>query len=170
MNKKLTSAFYKRSALVVAPELLGKVLVRNFPDGTTLRYSITETEAYYGEKDTACHARAGRTKRTAPLYEEGGIVYIYLCYGIHNLLNVVTGKKEEPQAVLIRGIENYDGPGKLTKALDITRDLNTVSLINSDTLWIEDIGITPEYFTTPRIGIDYASEPYKSIEWRYVAK
>ncbi len=99
-----------------------------------------------------------------------GIVYIYLCYGIHNLLNIVTGEKEEPQAVLIRGIENYNGPGKLTKALDITRDLNTISLINSDILWIEDIGMIPEYFTTPRIGIDYATEPYKSIEWRYLIK
>jgi len=166
--KKLDKTFYQQDVLVVAPALIGKLLVRKLPTGEIMRYRIIETEAYRGEEDTACHARAGKTKRTAPMYEAGGITYVYLCYGIHHLLNVVTGQKEEPQAVLIRGIEGFPGPGKLTKKLEINRDFNWLDLTASEEIWVEDDGEKSNYFTTKRIGIDYATEPYRSIDWRFV--
>lgn len=168
--KRLDAKFYKQDALVVAPSLLGKILVRKLKDGKVLRYRIIETEVYRGEEDSACHARVGRTNRTNTLYEEGGTIYVYLCYGIHYLFNIVTGKKDKPQAVLIRGIEGYKGPGKLTKAMYIDKTLNGVNLTTSNEMWIEYDGYKPSYKTTKRIGIDYASEPYKSIEWRFVVK
>jgi len=167
--KRLTKEFYKQDVLTIAPLLLGKMLVRKYPDGTIKKYQITETEAYNGEEDTACHASKGKTKRTSVLYNEGGCTYVYLCYGIHFLLNVVTGKKDKPEAVLIRGIENYDGPGKLTKVLNITSDLHNIDLATSDELWIED-NEEVKYITTPRIGIDYATEYYKNIDWRFLIK
>lgn len=165
---RLGSSFFKQDALVVAPSLLGKILVRRLKDGNVVRYRITETEIYRGEEDTACHARVGKTKRTSILYKEGGTIYIYLCYGIHYLFNIVTSIKENPQAVLIRGVENYSGPGKLTKALQIDSSLNGVNISYSEEIWIIDDGFKPYYKTTPRIGIDYAAEPYRSMEWRFV--
>ena len=167
MNR-ISKDFYKQDALVVAPNLLGKILVRKLDNGDTIKSVITETEAYVGEIDSACHARFGKTNRTKILYEEGGCTYIYLCYGIHNLLNIVTGKKDEPEAVLIRGVEGYDGPGKLTKAMQIDKTLNGADLTTSDKIWIEDSNYKPSFVKTKRIGINYASEPYKSIEWRFV--
>lgn len=166
--KRLTKKFYKQDAITLAPLLLGKILVRRMDDGKVLKYRITETECYYGEEDSACHARVGKTNRTKLLYEKGGITYIYLCYGLHYLLNVVTGKKNHPEAVLIRGIVGYNGPAKLTKHLKIDNNLNGIDLTKSKELWIEDDGYVPCYKTTKRIGIDYATEPYKSIEWRFV--
>lgn len=170
MNKKLSTQIYKQDVLKVAPYLIGKLLVRRFNNGKILRCRITETEAYRGEEDSACHARFGLTKRTKVLYESGGHLYIYLCYGIHYLLNVVTGKNGDPQAVLIRGIEGYDGPGKLTKFMNINSELNNVDITASDKIWIEDDHKRFKYITTKRVGIDYAQEPYKSIEWRYIIK
>ncbi len=169
MNK-LTLDFYLQDALEVAPNLIGKLLVRKLDDGTVLKQRITETEIYRGEEDTACHARFGKTKRSKPLYEKGGITYVYLCYGVHHLVNVVTGKKDEPQAVLIRTVEDYNGPGKLTKALHITKELNEIDLTTSNKLWIEDDGFKCEYTTNKRVGIDYASDYYKNIEWRFIMK
>lgn len=166
---KLNTDFYIQDALIVAPLLLGKLLVRRI-NGNIIKYRITETEAYCGEEDTACHARVGKTARTSVLYNQGGCTYIYLCYGLHHLLNVVTGIKDQPQAVLIRAVEGYNGPAKLTKALMIDKLLNNIDLSSSDDLWIEDDGIKVNYFTTKRVGIDYATEPYKSMEWRYIIK
>ncbi len=168
--KRLNKKIYTKSALELAPLLLGKILVRKFDDGKLLRKRITETEAYYGEEDSACHARVGKTNRTFILYGEGGHAYIYLCYGLHYLFNIVTGLKDHPEAVLIRGVEDYDGPAKLTKALDITKELNGVDLTTSNNIWIEDDGYQPDYITSKRVGIDYATEPYKSIEWRFIIK
>lgn len=108
--KRLDKNFYTQNVLTVAKALIGKLLVRKLDNGEILKYRITETEAYRGEEDTACHACHGKTPRTIILYEEGGVAYVYMCYGIHFLLNVVTGNKEEPQAALIRGIEEYNGP------------------------------------------------------------
>ncbi|MDD4547567.1 MAG: DNA-3-methyladenine glycosylase [Bacilli bacterium] len=162
--------FYLKDALEVAPLLIGKILVRKLNDGTILRQKITETEIYRGVEDTACHARFGKTKRSKPLYEQGGITYVYLCYGVHYLLNVVTGNKEEPQAVLIRTTEDYNGPGKLTKGLKIDKDLNEIDLTTSDQLWIEDDHSTVSYTTNKRVGIDYATDYYKNIEWRFIIK
>lgn len=167
---KLDLNFYMQDALTVAPSLIGKLLVRKTNDGNIIRFRITETEAYRGEEDAACHARFGKTKRNYLLYERGGYSYIYLCYGIHYLFNVVTGPKDSPQAVLIRAIETCNGPGKLTKAMSIDMNLNGVDLTTSDDLWIEDDGIKVEYYTDKRVGIDYAKEPYKSIKWRFIMK
>lgn len=164
---RLKKEFYSQSALEVAPALLGKKICRKI-EGQIIKMTITETEAYYGEADTACHAHKGKTARTEPMYATGGITYIYLCYGIHNLLNIVTGKKDFPEAVLIRGIEGYNGPGKLTKALSIDRSLNCLDLTQSDELWIEDDNMTGTYMTTPRIGIDYACDYYREIHWRFI--
>ena len=165
---KLSQNFYLESAVELAPKLLGKFLCRKI-DGQIIKHRITETEAYYGEEDTACHANKGKTNRTKVMYEQGGITYIYLCYGVHYLLNIVTGEKDFPQAILIRGIEGFDGPGKLTKALQITKELNSENLIHSDKLWFEDDGYVPQYITSPRVGINYATEKYRNIHWRFVA-
>ncbi|MDD3821734.1 MAG: DNA-3-methyladenine glycosylase [Bacilli bacterium] len=162
--------FYRQDVLVVAPALIGKLLVRQFPDGKIMRYRITETEAYRGEEDMACHARVGKTKRTYPLYKRGGYAYVYLCYGIHYLFNVVTGLKDYPQAVLIRGVEGYHGPAKLTNMMHINQSLNMADLTTSNAIWLEDDGFKAQYTTANRVGIDYASEPYKSIKWRYIMK
>ena len=102
------------------------------------------------------------------MYHQGGVAYVYLCYGIHSLLNVVSGPENFPEAVLIRGVEGYEGPGKLTKALKIDRSLNGEDLIVSENLWIEDDGYKAEYKTDKRVGIDYATEEYKNILWRYI--
>ena len=168
-TKRLGPAFYKKDVLEIAPSLIGKILVRKLPTGEELRFRITETEAYRGEEDSACHAKSGKTNRTKTLYEKGGCAYIYLCYGVHHLLNVVTGSENQPQAALIRGVESYNGPGKLTKAMRITKDLNGIDLTESEEIWIEDDGTKPEYVTGKRIGIDYADEYYKNIEWRFTA-
>ncbi|MCL2218247.1 MAG: DNA-3-methyladenine glycosylase, partial [Defluviitaleaceae bacterium] len=109
---RLHFEYYQQPALTLAPMLLGKVLCRRIGD-EVIRRRITETEAYCGEADTACHAHRGKTPRTSVMYEPGGIAYIYLCYGIHNLLNVVAAGEGEPEAVLIRGVEGIAGPGRV---------------------------------------------------------
>ena len=150
----------------MAPSLLGKLLCRRIDD-EVVKYRITETECYFGEDDTACHAHKGKTERTKIMYHEGGVAYVYLCYGIHSLLNVVSGPADFPEAVLIRGVEGYEGPGKLTKALRIDRTLNGEDLINSKELWIEDDGYVANYKTDKRVGIDYASPEDREVLWRY---
>ncbi len=159
---------FSADAVALAPRLLGKFLCRQLEDGTVLRRRITETEAYFGEEDTACHAHRGRTPRTDVLYEPGGCAYVYLCYGMHDLFNVVTGPKGHPEAVLIRGVEGADGPGKLTKLLHITRAFNRVRLAPPSGLWLEDDGFAPKYRRTPRIGIAYASTRDQRRKWRFV--
>ena len=167
-SKRLTKDFYLEDAEILAPRLLGKILVRRTENGI-IRAVITETECYKGTDDTACHASRGKTARTFVMFEEGGRAYVYLCYGMHNMLNIVTGAEGQPQAVLIRSLDEIRGPGRLTKAMDITRELNGEILYESDRLWLED-GESLEYTQTPRIGIDYADK--KDIErlWRYIAK
>ena len=118
--KKLDRAFFHRPCPEVAEALVGKVLAHRMPEGTVLRLRISETECYCGENDTACHAHRGRTRRTEVMYMEAGTIYVYLCYGMHWLLNIVTGEVDEPEAVLIRACVDAPGPGKLTKALGIT--------------------------------------------------
>ncbi len=175
--EKLNPDFYRQDALSAAPALLGKILVRRLPCGTVIRCRITETEAYCGEKDLACHARAGRTSRTAPLYMAGGHTYVYLCYGLHHLFNVVTGAENAPQAVLIRAGtdlasgKSCDGPAKLTRFMQIDMAQNRVNMPESGCLWIEEgAAAAPAYRTTPRVGISNVPEPYKSLPWRFVAK
>ncbi|MDR2662124.1 MAG: DNA-3-methyladenine glycosylase [Treponema sp.] len=166
-RRRLTAAAYGAGAPSLAPALLGTLLCRRLPAGI-LRLRITETEAYYGEGDTACHASRGKTERTAVMYRPGGFAYIYLCYGIHWMLNVVSGPGDFPQAVLIRGVEGFDGPGKLTKALDIGKDLKGENLVTSKRLWIEDDGYRPRFRKTKRIGIGYAAEKDRNRLWRFV--
>lgn len=166
---RLTENFYKAPATELAPRLLGKVLCRRVGD-EVLRVHITETECYFGEEDTACHAHRGRTPRTATLYRAGGVAYVYLCYGIHSLLNVVTGEKDHPEAVLIRGVEGADGPGRTTKLLKIDCSLNGEDLVISDTLWLEEDGTEYAYEALPRVGIGYASAADQARLWRYRRK
>jgi len=170
MENRLSREFFTRDVLDVAPNLLGKLLVRKFDDGTVQKYIITEVEAYRGEEDLACHASKGRSKRTEIMYHEGGYLYVYLIYGMYWMLNIVTGKKENPQAVLIRGISSYDGPGKLTKKLAIEKSFYGEDLISSERIWIENSINSIDYIfkTTPRIGIDYAGEKWKNEPWRFV--
>jgi DNA-3-methyladenine glycosylase len=103
------------------------------------------------------------------MYGAGGFAYIYLCYGIHWLLNVVSGPAGFPEAVLIRGVEGFDGPGKLTKALDIGKELKGENLTLSKRLWIEDDGYKPLFRATKRIGIDNAAEKDRNRLWRFLA-
>ena len=161
--ERLSYAFFHRPCLKVARDLVGKLLIHN---GQTLR--ISETEAYCGEADTACHAHKGRTKRTEVMYAEAGTVYIYLCYGMHWMLNIVTGEKNQPEAVLIRACAEAPGPGRLTKKLGITGQLNNTSVVSSDTLWIADDGFRCAVATAKRVGIGYASQEDQDRLWRFM--
>ncbi len=160
---RLPYEFYHRPCVEVARDLVGKVLVHN---GLCLR--ISETEAYCGESDTACHASRGRTKRTEVMYMEAGTVYIYLCYGMHWMLNIVTGEAEQPEAVLIRACAEANGPGKLTKRLGITGELNRDNVVSSDAVWIGEDGFSCEISTAKRVGIGYASQEDQEKLWRFV--
>ena len=166
---RIDEKIYRIDALELAPKLLGMKLCRNI-DGNIIKKRIVETEAYCGEEDTACHAHKGKTARTSVLYERGGIAYVYLCYGIHSLLNVVSGEENNPQAVLIRGVESFEGPGKLTKAMKVDKSFNRENLITSLALWIEDDGYKCDYETSKRIGIDYATKEYVNKPWRFIVK
>jgi DNA-3-methyladenine glycosylase len=161
-------SFYTRNALTVARELIGQSLTRRFPDGTEKTYLITETEAYLGEEDLACHASKGRTKRTEIMYHEGGHVYVYLIYGMYWMLNVVTGPADHPQAVLIRGISGLNGPGKLTRALGITKELYGEDLVHSTNLWIGKREGPVKIKKTSRVGVDYAGKYWAAKPWRFV--
>ncbi|WP_199118880.1 DNA-3-methyladenine glycosylase [Pedobacter sp. ASV28] len=177
---RLSSDFYQNEDVSsVAKQLLGKLLF-TYVDGELTGGVITETEAYDGVVDKACHAFGGRnTNRTATMYLAGGVTYVYLCYGIHHLLNVVSGKEGNPQAVLIRAIEPKvgietmllrrkmeklapritAGPGALSQALGIDKQLNAKHL-SANEIWIEeDLNYkAPEIVTTTRIGVAYAQE------------
>lgn len=187
-TNRLSIDFYQNNNVCeVAKQLIGKVLVTYF-EHTLTTGRIVETEAYNGVVDKASHAYGGRfTNRTAVMYEPGGIAYVYLCYGIHHLFNVVTNEASIPHAVLIRGIEPVEGidtmlhrckkskldhsvgrgPGNVTKALDIKTSHTGISL-QASSLFISDDGWkTPQenILATPRIGVDYAEEdallPYR---------
>ena len=167
---KLAAEFFHRGALDVARDLVGKVIVRRLSDGTLLSERISETEAYCGEEDKACHASKGRTNRNEILYGESGFIYVYLCYGMHWLMNVITGEKDMPQGVLIRAGEVHDGPAKLTKYLQVNGDFNKRKIYDDSEIWIDDDGFRSEIVTAPRVGIDYAGEYWRDIEWRFIAK
>ena len=161
---RLGYEFYHRPCLEVAHDLIGKVLVYQ---GNRLR--ISETEAYCSEADTACHAHKGRTARTEVMYGKAGTAYIYLCYGMHWLLNIVTGEEGEPEAVLIRACVDAEGPGKLTKRLGITGELNRTSVCDG-LLQVEDDGFTCEVTTDKRVGIAYATQEDQEKLWRFKMK
>jgi DNA-3-methyladenine glycosylase len=184
--QKLPLSFYiKNDVLKIATDLLGKVLVTNWNDEYTSG-RIVETEAYSGETDKASHASKGRTARTEVMFNEGGRAYVYLCYGVHQMFNIVTNKEGIPDAVLIRAIEPIDGidimlkrTGKKKLDESLTRGPGNVGkafgfhtsqcglLLNSDELFIADDGYktTQEMIgTSPRIGVNYAG---KHAEWHY---
>ncbi len=169
MNR-LNAHFYQQDAVTVAEKLLGKILIRVFDDGTTKRYRITETEAYLGEEDKACHASKGRTARTDIMYSDGGKIYVYLIYGMYWMLNVVTGTENHPQAVLIRGISRIIGSGKVGRELKIDKSFYGEDLLSSDRIWIEDAPDESDFSTALRIGIDYAGEEWRDKAWRFILK
>ena len=165
---KLEKNAYSMRATELAPYLLGKLLCRR-TEGGVIKARICETECYFGEDDTACHAHKGKTQRTKTLYAEGGIAYVYLCYGIHSLLNVVSGERDFPEAVLIRGVEGASGPGRVTKYMQIDRSFNETSFTDSSELWIEDDGYSCEKIKLERrVGIDYASPDDRERKWRFI--
>ncbi|KPL12463.1 MAG: DNA-3-methyladenine glycosylase [Bacteroides sp. SM23_62] len=166
---KLAQDFFRRDALEVAPDLLGKILVRRFDNEHFFTSQITEVEAYRGEEDKACHASKGRTSRTEIMYHPGGSVYVYLIYGMYWMLNFVTGDRNEPQAVLIRGLKDIKGPGRITRRLEIGSDFYGEDLAGSERIWIEDNGQQVTVQAGPRIGIAYAGEPWNTLPWRFVA-
>jgi DNA-3-methyladenine glycosylase len=186
-GKKLDEAFYLRNdVLQISKELLGKVLVTDI-DGEITSGIITETEAYMAPEDKASHAYNNKkTERTKVFYSKGGIGYVYLCYGIHHLFNIVTNVKDIPHAILIRSIQPVEGievmmkrrrkssidktltsgPGAVSQALGISKIHNEISLIEN-TIWIEERNIhVASIHAKKRVGIDYAEE-YKDKLWRY---
>ncbi|MDB5239078.1 MAG: 3-methyladenine glycosylase [Candidatus Parcubacteria bacterium] len=171
--KPLPLSFFKRPTLAVAKDLIGCRLVRRRGDGTIERHMITETEAYDGHDDLASHASKGRTPRTDIMFGPGGYWYVYLIYGMYWMLNVVTGPKDYPAAVLIRGLEGISGPGRLTKALGISHAQNKKPVSKKSDLWIEGPmkKIPPGMIEkTARIGIDYAGPLWTEKEYRFVLK
>ena len=159
--------FFRADALTLAPALVGKLIVRSFPDGSEKRLRITETEAYRGTEDTACHAHKGKTKRAEMLWRDGGTIYVYLCYGMHEMLNIVSGREDEPQAVLIRCCEGFEGPGKLTKELSVDRSFNGLDILSCGGLSIEDDGTDVNIIQLPRVGIAYAEPADREALWRF---
>ncbi len=163
---RLKYDFFHRPCLAVAQDLVGKLLVHETEDGI-LTMRISETEAYCGEGDTACHAHKGRTPRTEVLYAQAGTIYVYLCYGMHWLMNIVTGEPEQPEAVLIRACVDAPGPGKLTKAMHITGEYNRKNICDGN-LWIADDGFVCDVKTDKRVGIGYASLEDQNRLWRFI--
>lgn len=153
----------------MARELLGKYLVRKI-GSKIVRAKITETEAYCGPHDLACHASKGMTPRTKVMFGPPGHAYIYLIYGMYHCLNIVTEKEGNPSAVLIRGLEldGMDGPGKLCRGLKIDKTLNGIDICGSRYLWIENGAKVPKnkIKKSKRIGVDYAGK-WKDKLWRF---
>lgn len=164
---RLPLSFYERDVLDVAPGLLGKMLLRKDETGLS-SYMITEVEAYNGIEDKASHARFGKTQRNSVMFESGGRLYIYFIYGMYWMMNIVTGKADQPQAILIRALKNTVGPGRVARLLRVDRTFNSENLAESDRIWIEDHDIIPDIIQKPRYGIDYAGEPWKSMPWRFI--
>jgi DNA-3-methyladenine glycosylase len=168
-SSRLSKDFYTRDVLIVAPDLIGKELVVRSGNNSYSRYIITEVEAYRGTEDKACHAFKGRTRRTEVMFHEGGKLYVYFVYGMYWMLNIVTGKTDDPQAVLIRGTDKYKGPGILSREIGIDKSFYGEDLATSDRIWIEEKGKILRVQTGKRIGIDYAGEVWKNKPWRYYA-
>lgn len=163
-------SFLSRPAPLVAPQLIGWQLQAHGVHGM-----ITETEAYFGESDLACHASKGRTPRTATIYAQPGTLYVYLCYGIHHMLNVVTDRDGVPSAVLIRGLlidgvdpRRSNGPGKVAKLLGLDRRHNGQALGDVVRL-IPPSGsdVPPKLCCGPRVGVDYAGAVWGAKPWRW---
>jgi DNA-3-methyladenine glycosylase len=165
--------FYQRDAQTVARDIIGCILVRTYR-GRTLRARLVEAEAYVGPHDLACHASKGRTPRTETMFLPGGHAYVYFIYGMYDMLNIVTGQADDPQAVLLRAAEGLDdfaadmsGPGKLTRALHITRALDGAVLYTPELHVLPRVpGDVPEIGVSARIGVDYAKH-WRDEELRF---
>ena len=180
---RLKRKFFKRSADAVARELLGKVLVRKFPDGSTKKGVIIETEAYMGVEDKAAHSYGGRrTKRTEVMFGKSGVAYVYFTYGVHWMLNIITSKVGDPQGVLIRGVREIGGvgevrgPGKVTKFFKIDGSFYGEDVVEGERFWVEDRGSLgrrgskgEEIIATARVGINYAGD-WKDKQLRFLLK
>jgi DNA-3-methyladenine glycosylase len=168
MGRLLSRRFFERDAAAVARDLIGCVLVRKAGGGgELLRGRLVEVEAYVGAHDLACHAAKGRTGRTEVMFGRGGHAYVYLIYGMHDMLNIVTGKAGDAQAVLVRAAEaldgweeNLSGPGRLARAMRIGRGFNGVDMTTREAgLWVEAAErAVGEIGVGPRVGVDYAGE------------
>ena len=166
--KILPHSFFQRKTLVVAPELLGKILVRKIGN-KIIREKITEVEAYIGPHDLASHSSKGRTKRTEAMHAPGGTIYVYFIYGMYFMLNIVTEEKDHPSGILIRSTEKVIGPGRVAREFKIDKSLYGKKLGRKTGLWIEDGEklARKKILRTPRIGVDYAKEwakkPYRFV-------
>jgi DNA-3-methyladenine glycosylase len=192
VSQPLPRSFYARDTVTVARDLLGRILARRLRGGAVLRGRIVETEAYVGERDQACHARAGRTPRTRVMYGPPGVAYVYFTYGMHHLLNAVTEPEGAPAAVLIRAAEPLDwidrmararglgargrdashtlasGPAKLCQAFALDLRQNGADLLGPH-LWIEpgEPVRDRDVATSPRIGCETVPAPWDRIPWRF---
>ncbi len=171
MARVLNKLFFNRPTVDVAQELLGKQLCRRLDSGKILRARINETEAYDGFEDQASHAHKGPTTRNVVMFGPPGRAYVYLCYGVHWLLNITTREQGYPAAVLIRGTEGFAGPGRLTKGMQINSAFNDRLLTRVGGLWVEDDGfVLPSggVQALPRVGVDYAGAEWVAKPWRFV--
>jgi DNA-3-methyladenine glycosylase len=162
--------FFNRPVVKVAQDLIGKYLVRKI-GRKIIALQITEAEAYDGPHDLACHASKGRTKRTEPMFGHAGQFYVYLCYGVYWMLNIVTGPQNYPAAVLIRAAGELKGPGKITKNLQINKSLNAKKACPGSGLWFEDRGIRipkSQIRKTPRVGVSYAGTVWAKKRYRFI--
>lgn len=169
MAKTLRVPFLNRPAPIVARDLLGKFLVRRH-GGREVAAMITETEAYEGPNDKASHASRGKTARNAVMFGPPGVWYVYFTYGMHWMLNVVTGAEGYPAAVLIRGVEGVNGPARLTKLFSIDKKFNGVFAVPKNNLWIEDRGVRipkNRIRSSPRIGVAYAGPYWSRKKYRF---
>lgn len=160
--------FFEQDTVSLAQNLIGKWIETNI-NGKKRIAQISETEAYLGINDSACHTYQGkRTQKTEPMWQNGGTIYVYLCYGIHNLFNIVSKKENEPEAVLIRATVQANGPGKLTKHLGIDKVLNSQSIINNPQIKILDDKKDYSFKTAKRVGIDYALKKDIDAKLRFI--
>lgn len=161
----------QQDALQAVYFLFGKIIVRKI-NNDIIRKRITEVEVYK-QDDSACHAFKGKTKRNAPLFGDAGTIYVYLCYGLHNIVNIVTGENGNAQGIMLRGLDNTFGSGKVGKILHANLSLNFQNITTSDELWLEDDGfiVNPKnVITEKRIGISYAKEEDQNKLWRFRLK
>ena len=158
--------FFLNSAIILSKKILGNYICVKTDDGNVIKLKIKEAECYMDEKDSASHAAHGKTNRSKIMWEEGGICYVYLNYGLHYMLNVVCGKKGFPQAVLIRAAGEFNGPGKLTRALGVDKSFNGENFLTSERIWIEKGKMPKKIVSLKRVGIDSAKEKDRNKKWR----
>lgn len=184
---RLSRSLFAQETPVVARALLGRDVVHRLPSGACLRGRIVETEAYHGQDDTASHARFGRTGRSALMFGPPGHAYVYLIYGMYEMLNVTANPEDFPGAVLIRALEPLEGiehmlerrgsrmnlltngPGRLCRAMEIDRSLNGIDLVRSDVVWLErGVEVSDAHVAvSPRVGIGYADPIHRDLNWRF---